>query len=214
MELESRHQCLIYEGAPSKQLAALAAIIQQKLAEGYRCLYLNSRPMVAGMRSYLAAKGVDVVNEIAQARLVLSSETLGSEDLGFDVDLMLQKLADAVDQALNDGYKGLWATGDMTWELGHEKNFDKLLEYEWGLEELFHKQPALCGICQYHRDSLPREVTRNGLLAHKTIFVNETLSRVNQHYLPPGLSSSSQKATKSELDAMILSLCQLQDTKS
>ncbi len=35
---------------------------------------------------------------------------------------MLHKLEDALDQALSDGYKGLWATGDMTWEFGSEKN--------------------------------------------------------------------------------------------
>lgn len=67
--------------------------------------------MVAGMRSYLAATGMDVAN--------------------------------ALDQALDDGYIGLWVTGDMTWEFGPEKNFAKLLEYEWRLEELFHRRPEL-----------------------------------------------------------------------
>jgi hypothetical protein len=31
---------------------------------------------------------------------------------------MMAKLEDAVTQALADGYKGLWATGDMGWEFG------------------------------------------------------------------------------------------------
>src|SRR6185503_1905998 len=107
---ESRHQCFIYDGAPSEQLPVLARMIQQKLDEGYRCLYLNSLPMVAGMRSYLSAIGLDVAKEIARARLILSSEPLASPDGSFDVGLMLDKLEDALDQALSDGYKGLWAT--------------------------------------------------------------------------------------------------------
>lgn len=41
----------------------------------------------------------------------------------FDVARMLGMLADAVNDALAHGYAGLWATGDMTWELGSEKNF-------------------------------------------------------------------------------------------
>ena len=80
MEQESRHQCLIYEGSPSQQLPTLAAMVQRMLNEGYRCLYLNSRPMVAGMRSYLAAAGIDVEQEIAKASLVLSSEPSVSAD--------------------------------------------------------------------------------------------------------------------------------------
>jgi len=48
-----------------------------------------------------------------------------------------------------------------TWrELGSEKNFGKLLEYECGLEEMFRDLPALSGVRQYHRDTLPDDVTQ------------------------------------------------------
>ncbi|HEY3853603.1 MAG TPA: MEDS domain-containing protein [Verrucomicrobiae bacterium] len=185
-EREPRHQCLIYDGPPSKQLRALAAMMKRKLDEGYRCLYLNSRPMVAGIQSSLASMGIDVESHVAKGRLVLSSQALTSADGSFDVELMLQSLDDAVDRALNDGYKGLWATGDMTWEFGHEKNFPKLMEYEYRLEDIFSKRPQLCGICQYHRDTLPHEATRQALVTHQMVFINETLSRINPHYVPAG----------------------------
>src|ERR1044071_5250941 len=115
MELQPRHQCLIYDGSPSQKLPLLAGIVQQRLTEGYRCLYLNSAPMVAGMRSTLAAMGLDVLSEIAKARLVLSSN-LVLENGHFNAGQMLDNLEDALDQAIADGYKGLWASGDMTWE--------------------------------------------------------------------------------------------------
>jgi hypothetical protein len=213
MESNTRHQCLIYDGPPSNQLPALAAILQQKLNDGFRCLYLNSRPMVAGMRSCLAAKGIDVVNEIAQARLVLSSDPVVSADGGFDVQRMLGRLEDALAQAKNDGHKGLWVTGDMTWEFGAERNFSKLMEYEWKLEKLFHKHEELCGICQYHRDTLPPEIPRRGLLMHPMIFINATLSRVNPHFLPAELPSEKMAANPA-LDATIASLGQLQNSES
>lgn len=212
MEQESRHQCLIYEGSPSLRLPALAATVQRKLNEGYRCLYLNSRPMVAGMRSYLSAAGIDVEQKIAKASLILTSEPSVSEDGDFDVASMLHKLEDALDQALKDGYKGLWATGDMTWEFGPQKNFGKLMEYEWKLEELFRKRPELCGVCQYHRDTLPHEVMRQGLQTHRMIFINETLSRINLHYAPSGRLSRDQRAKNAELDETINALCRLQNT--
>ena len=118
-----RHRCLLYEGPPSRQLPMLAAVMCQKIQESYRCLYLNSPTMVAGMGSYLAARGRDVLEDTKQGRLVLSSEQHSSGDGLFDTNVMLRGLEDALEQALKDGYKGLWASGDMTWEFGPAKDF-------------------------------------------------------------------------------------------
>jgi len=159
------------------------------------------------MKSYLAAAGVDVAREIAKASLALSSDRGHLVEGRFDVDRMMHTLEDALLQALNQGCTGLWATGDMTWELGPQEDFERLLEYEWRLEEFFRKHPELCGICQYHRDTLPREILRQGLLTHPLLFVNETLSRVNPHYVAAE-SFTDEATTNPELDAMIQRLCQ------
>ncbi len=204
MKIEARHQCLIYEGSPSQKLPVLAGIMKRKLNEGYRCLYLNSAPMVAGMGSTLASMDVDVVSEITNARIILSSEPVstGGE---FDSKALLKKLEDALDHAIHDGYKGLWASGDMTWEFSPGKDFTKLLQYEMDLEELFNRRPELCGVCQYHKDTMPQEAMRNSLLAHPGIIISDTLVRVNPHYLKSSLSNNDNSTSK--LDEVIASLC-------
>jgi hypothetical protein len=184
MESIPRHRCLLYEGAPSRQLPLLAADMCRKIEENYRCLYLNSPTMVAGMGSCLAARGRDVLEDTKRGRLVLSSEQHHSSDGLFNVDAMLKGLEEALEQALTDECKGLWASGDMTWEFGGAKDFSRLLEYEWRLEEFFQSHPDLEGICQYHADTLPPEAMKQGMVAHPTLFVSETLSLVNPHYLP------------------------------
>lgn len=206
MEPVPRHQCLIYEGPPSRHLLAIAAVMREKLMQGYRCMYLNSRPMVAGLRSYLAAAGIDVIAETAKRSLLLSSEQDNLVDGNFDVDGMLEALENAVDQALEDGYSGLWASGDLTWEFGPARDFSKLMEYEWKLEDLFRRKPSLSGICQYHTDSLPREAARQGLVVHSAIFINETLSLINPHYLHRN-SFSHDVSRNPHLDSAIVRLC-------
>jgi hypothetical protein len=126
---------------------------------------------------------------------------------------MLGTLEDALDQALSDGYQGLWATGDMSWEFGPEKDFSKLLDYEWQLEEFLQKRPALSGICQYHVDTLPREVMRQCLLTHQSVFINETLSRLNPHYLEQQ-SCTSRPSDNADLDNMISRLCEQENANS
>lgn len=200
--MELRHQCIIYKGAPSSQLPTFASLVRQKLAEGWRCLYLNRPSMVAGLRSSLAAIGVDVAAEVAKRRLLLSSDSPAAAGGSFEIDEMLLLLEDALNQAIADGFKGLWASGDMSWEFGAENNFAKLLEYEHQLEKLFRRNTRLCGICQYHRDSIPADALRHGLLSHRSIFINESLSRTNPHYLPSGRLEDC-KVSNDELDEVI-----------
>jgi MEDS: MEthanogen/methylotroph, DcmR Sensory domain len=98
-------------------------------------------------------------HEVAKNRLILSAGQAHLTNGGFDIDLMLKGLENLLKNALRDRYKGLWAVGDMTWELGMERDPARLLEYEWRLEKMFHQHPVLSGICQYHADTLPRSFT-------------------------------------------------------
>jgi hypothetical protein len=206
----SRHRCLIYEGPPARQLPALASAARKKLQENYRCLYLNSPSVVAAMQTHLEAVHVDVARETARASLVLSSAQHHLVDGGiFDIDRMIGTLRTAVDQALHDGYRGLWASGDMIWEFGPARDFSKLLEYEWRLEEFFHECPELVGVCQYRADMLPRSAVRHGLRSHRSIFVNDARSMINPRYIRP--ESFSQEAGENlELDHFINHLVQQQ----
>jgi len=196
---------MIYEGSPAKQLPGLAQVIKEKLGANNRCLYLNSPPMVAGVRSYLAAIGVNVRQEVNSGSLILSSDQGHVVNGVFDVARMLAMLADAVNDALAHDYAGLWASGDMTWELGAEKNFEKLLAYESGLEEMFVNYPALSGICQYHRDTLPDDAIGIALSEHRSVFINETLARTNPFYS----HSSSRQPQRQRLNNLNERLNQL-----
>jgi hypothetical protein len=199
-----RHQCLIYSGAPSAFLPAFAATIRDKLKDNFRCLYLNSPPMVAGIGSYLAAAGVDVARELAKDSLVLSSDIAHLISGRFDIDRMMETLEDALTQAMADGYRGLWASGDMSWEFGPERDLAKLLEYEWRLEELFQKYPTMTGVCQYHADLLPPEFVRQAVLSHPAVYINETLARFNPHFRQT--RTYGVAAVEPELDQVVSAL--------
>jgi hypothetical protein len=206
MPVISRHQCLVYQRSPALQLQSIAAVIQQQLDLNIRCIYLNSRSMIVGLRSYLFAAGADVTNEIANGRLVLTSDTSHLADGHFNVDRMLTLLETSLGQALSGGYRGLWASGDISREFGAERDFSQLLECEWRLEEFLQSHPALSGICQYHADTLPRKALRQGLLTHSSLFVNETLSRINPHFSDRS-SLSPQSCNAAALNTMINDLC-------
>jgi len=93
----------------------------------------------------------------------------------------------------------------MTWEFGPRENFAKLVEYEWQLEKLFRRRPQLTGICQYHNDTLSPEIMRQGLMTHRSVYINETLSYLNTHYIEPD-EPIERAPAKADLDIGLANL--------
>lgn len=190
MEFVPRHQCFLYDGPPALNVPCLGKALREMLSRNYRCLYLNSEEMIETMREFLAGAGVDVDEEMRRGSLILSSDRGHLMNGRFELSSMMKGLEDALAQALADGFAGLFATGDMSWEFGPEADFADLMEYEWKLEDFFESHPQLSGICQYHAGSVPRDVMRQGLTSHPAIFVNEELSLPNPHFDHPRISQT------------------------
>lgn len=179
----SRHKCLIYEGHPSEQLPVVVPLLLNGLVGNWRCLYLGDPDSVHMVESALIGKGIDTDREARRGALVMSSERDHLSGGAFDPLTMVDGLRAMIDEAVRDGFQGLCATGDMMWELGDEENFDRLLEYEALLEQVFYEKP-LQGICQYRRDVVPPRAVNEALLTHRSAYIGRTLSD-NIFFMPP-----------------------------
>lgn len=205
-----RHQCVVYDGSPPRLPSALAVVMRIKLQQNYRCIYFDSPLRITRMRCYLAAMGVYVRREIGMGRLVLLTDQQHLSGGCFDPERMLFRLEVALYQALSEGYAGLWASGDMHWQMGPRMDYSRILEYEKLLESFFEGHPKLSGICQYHLDRLPREAARKALLSHQSIFVSENLSLINPYFMRDG-SVMRRASEHILLDAAIDRLCASDD---
>jgi hypothetical protein len=201
---KTRHQCMIYDGAPGLNLPRLIPLLIGRVEEGYRCLFLGSPAMVADMRVALAAARPSLADEMRRNAIILTSDQSHLRDGQFDSKRMISALSDMTTAALTDGYKGLWASGDMTWEMGTAGKLVDLLSYECALESYFRRQPALCGVCIYHRDTLPLDMIGKALYTHPSLYINHTLQRVNPYYLQPdSLARRIPNPGEAEIRSMI-----------
>lgn len=182
----SRHKCLIYEGQPSDQLPIVVPFLSNGLQENWRCLYLGNPEMVQMVGAALSSRSIDVAYEEKRGSLLLSSDRDHLGNGTFHPETMVERLCALVDESVDDGFQGLCATGDMRWELGADKNFDRLLEYEALLEQVLRDKP-LRGICQYHRDILPARAVQDALVTHRSAYIGNVLNRSNLYYIPPEL---------------------------
>jgi MEDS: MEthanogen/methylotroph, DcmR Sensory domain/HicB family len=175
-----RHQGFINHGLPSRHIPMVAAVMKARLEQKHRCLYFDNERRVAEVRSHLAQIGVDVARETANNSLVFTSDLDHlNGDQEFDTDRMIATLEEALKQTLRDGYVGLWASGDVAWELGPKVDCAQLFQYELRLEEFMCSHPEVSGICQYHASVLPLDAMRTGHEMHPSLFISETQSRLN-----------------------------------
>lgn len=188
-----RHRCLIYEGDPSEQFPVIVPLMKEALREGRRCLYLGDPAMIVRLGRALDSAGVDTGREAGRGALVFSSDRSYLSH-GFEPAAMVGMLRGLVESALRDGFSGLWASGDMRWELEDDANFARLGEYEARLEKAFDDLP-LSGVCQYHRHTVPPDALRAAFLAHRSVYVGQTLHADNFYYLPPDLLLDGQDAS-------------------
>ena len=182
----SRHKCLIYDGHPSEQLPVVLPLLEDGLEKNWRCLYLGAPEMVQMVDTALVSRGLDTRRAVEKGSLLLSSDRSHLESGRFDPQAMIDGLVGLIDRAVDDGFEGLCATGDMRWELGEDHNFEHLLEYEAKLEQVFRDRP-LRGICQYHRDVLPAQAIQDALATHQSAYIGTVLNSNNLFYMPPEL---------------------------
>ena len=54
------------------------------------------------------------------------------------------------------------------------------------LDDLLEHHPALCGICQPHRDMLPADAVQVARYTHRTIHINRMVPLLNPYYRQNG----------------------------
>ena len=105
----------------------------------------------------------------------------------FDPDKMISLLYQAVDDALKAGFSGLCAAGDMNWVLDQAPGTEKLAEYESRLNRFYASHKAL-GLCQYNRNTLPKEMLDHGIATHKHVRIDGPIMLENPFYEEPELA--------------------------
>jgi hypothetical protein len=181
------HVCTLFS-SPDEQLTAAIEYIQQGLGRNERCLYVCGEQTPGELRAALSAAGIDVAQVEARRALVLvTKESAHLEGGSFSAARMISMLRGAVEDALNDGFEGLCAAGDMTWLLDEAPGSDEIAEYEALLNHFYRSNRAL-GLCQYNRRRLPDAVLDHCMATHPTVRISGRILLTNPFYELPELA--------------------------
>ena len=204
------HLCLIYEDA-AQQMAAIVPFVKAGLTRGECCLYVADHSTIGDVAAALTGAGVDVQRERERHALVLLTERDTYLRGGrFEPDAMIDLLRRAMARALDVGFTGLRATGEMIWALGPAIGCDRLIEYEAKLNTFFPGTRALA-ICQYDRRRFAPALIRNVLRTHPMAILGNQVCQ-NLYYESPDLVLG-QISEADRVDWMIANLERMRTTE-
>ena len=182
------HVCTLY-ATPEEQLRAAIEYIKGGLERGERCLYVCCEHDVPTFREALKAAGIDVEAEEQRTALILLTKEDGHLKGGsFDPGRMIAMLHVAVKDALDAGFAGLCAAGDMSWVLDEAPGTERLADYEALLNRFYRENKAL-GLCLY-RKNLPPAVLDHSLATHSVVRVDGPILLKNPFYEEPDVAAT------------------------
>jgi len=181
------HVCTLFS-SPDEQLTAAIEYIRQGLLRGERCLYVCGEQTPAEFRRALTAAGIDAIHAEQHRSLILLTKGTGHLKGGtFSASKMISMLSQAVKDALQDGFAGLCAAGDMTWILDDAPGSEQFAEYEALLNHFYQTNRAV-GLCQYNRRRLPAAILDHGLATHPVVRIGGPHLLTNPFYELPEIA--------------------------
>lgn len=178
------HYCGIYS-TEEEHRTIITDFLTEGVERGEKMIYIINVQTAEDLRARLLETGIDVDALIRRGQLViLTTRDAYLRGGQFDPDTMISMLRAEVQKALDDGYTGLRATGEMTWALTGEPGSERLIEYESRLAEFFPGSKC-SAICQYDRRRFDSDVLLDTVYAHpKVLLGSDSFDNVSRYYVP------------------------------
>jgi PAS domain S-box-containing protein len=177
------HLSLFYS-SKQDQLPAVSEFVVTGLENGGKCLYLFGENGHDHVIEQLESRAVSVESALDHKDLVFfdTNESYLRRDK-FEPEFMIEMLKRTINQAISEGYSGLWVTGEMSWASDGYPGSEKLMEYEAKLN-LIIPENRIAALCQYDISAFPSEQIMQAVQTHPGVIYGN-LRRENKNYLPP-----------------------------
>ncbi|HDQ14803.1 MAG TPA: PAS domain S-box protein [Sediminispirochaeta sp.] len=197
------HLCCIYQSEEEHE-AVIRPFVLEGLTNKHKIIYIVDARTAETVVSKLSKNGEDIRGPLSRGQLVIldRSDTYTKNKI-FDPDAMIELLEKETKKALEEGYRALRVTGEMSWALRNLPGTERLIEYENKLNEFMPRHSCMA-ICQYDRRVFDPAILLDVLRTHPIAIVGTKLYE-NFYYLPPEKLLGEDPQT-AELDQWILNL--------
>lgn len=175
-ELQMGEHAALFYRTKTEQLSFALPFVVAGLKRNERCIYIAVDNSVLDILRRLDQLGVDTarVQREGALQVVTKNETYLRHG-AFEPEKMVDDFHKEAERALEEGFTGLRATGEMSWALDLPSTLPRLLRYE---EALYERWPAhLLGLCQYDESRFPEAIIEKMEQMHKVYVRNGRIIR-------------------------------------
>jgi hypothetical protein len=187
------HACVFYR-TQSELLALSAAYLGIGLERNERCFCVFDEGQTARLRERLRAAQVDIDAMEAEGRCVFGTDATYIAEGSFDPERMVTVLGIEIQRALDAGFTGLRAVGEMSWTLKDGVDRTLVVAYEAIMNQLYPRSPAV-GLCLYSLEAAPADLIAGVLDTHPHAFHNGHYC-VNQFYRQAESAAGADAASR------------------
>ncbi|NCN07579.1 hypothetical protein GW933_02685 [Candidatus Falkowbacteria bacterium] len=190
------HLCLIYNTL-SEQFSSIIPFIKIGLDRNEKCIYVaDDNTTEAVIKAMKLDDSKLFLSAIKKGNLLLltKNETY-LKDGYFSPKKMVAFIKKTARTAIKNGYTGLRITGEMTWMFGGDPGSEKLIEYEYKLNDFFEEY-GVCAICQYNQKRFSEELLVDVFKTHPYVIYGKKIIQNPIYLSDEEFSSARQKMLK------------------
>ncbi len=177
------HICQIFSEDEEREQAFLDFLLRG-LQDGERAAGFTDRCDRGQLENHLAGNGISLQERIDSGALVLT----GTSDVyfqngRFELEQMLERLAQFHEESLAQGYSAARVIGEMTPEVEKAPGGERLFEYESRVSLLLREYPVTA-VCQYDARQFNGDTIMSILKLHPMMVVRGQVLH-NPFFVPP-----------------------------
>ena len=163
--LPDKHMVILYNDKQDTT-EILVSYIKENLEKNIKCLFITGDVETEEIMHSLAVL-IDVQEYIKKEQFyILDKEDIYSKDGDFIAEKMISHLIKETEKALAAGFDGLAVTGEVSWALNYDSGFEKIMEYEWKLNDRLFSQYPVSSICRYNLEKFNDDMIINIIQVH------------------------------------------------
>ncbi len=182
-KLDLGDHIIIISDSEEEELSTVISFINIRLNKNEKCIYIAKQNRKDRVLKEVKAQIDSAKEYLKNGQLIIldSKDTYGNHS-EFDPDKIIEMLIYECQKALKEGYNGLTITGEISRALKYKNGREKIIEYEWKLnEKLFNNYPVI-GLCRYDLNIFDYNLIKTAIELHPYLIYKNKVHE-NPYYI-------------------------------
>jgi hypothetical protein len=164
------HMVLLYDDKDiNLHIDVISAYIISRINKNEKCFYIYGDIAIELILERLRSS-IDLEEAINSGQLlILNKNEAYSKDGKFDPNKMIDLPKKLAIEAIDEGYNAFAITGEISWVLEYEDGFERIMNYEYLLNDQIFGSYPVSAICRYNINKFSSIMIKNIIEVHPII---------------------------------------------